>query len=178
MLLCTHTHVTDDVPYYDCTRTLLMHAQDTYIFIADRCWIHSISPPTGGKLKNNPERGRTTRRGNKQQTRTRTKEKNTRGRRGTRTRKGNKQEEQELGRKMKEMWFGDFCRALTPRKKIQQVGGYLVYYLCCCVCDTHHHHHPKITLLTCTRFLLPWSITSYHGYFAFPMKPTFLVSIL
>jgi hypothetical protein len=33
-------------------------------------------------------------------------------------------------------------------------------------------------LLTCTRFLLPWSITSYHGYFAFPMKPTFLVSIL
>ncbi len=54
MLLCTHTHVTDDVPYYDCTRTLLMHAQDTYIFIADRCWIHSISPPTGGKQKKQP----------------------------------------------------------------------------------------------------------------------------
>ncbi len=57
MLLCTHTHVTDDVPYYDCTRTLLIHAQDTYIFIADRCWIHSISPPLNrGKKKTNPER--------------------------------------------------------------------------------------------------------------------------
>jgi hypothetical protein len=62
MLLCTHTHVTDDVPYYDCTRTLLMHAQDTYMFIVDRCWIHSISPPTGGKKKTT-QRGRTTRRG-------------------------------------------------------------------------------------------------------------------
>ncbi len=92
MLLCTHTHVTDDVPYYDCTRTLLMHA---YIFIADRCWIHSISPSTGGKKKKQPREEEQQEQG--------TKEKNTGGRRGTRTRKGNKQEEQEPGRKMKEM---------------------------------------------------------------------------